>query len=270
MQVFLIEESSQKSFLKSIFKKVQILEDKIILNCECDNMKIKKQIKLIDNVANILKINNVKNIIISEKLSKNNQIVNLFYSKGLNIIEGKGLFKKLIVQIIEVICSQNKIKPYEKQISIAVNGTSIYCINVVKELSKKFKTLNIVTNNINFFKPLKEQIWEEDGIIITLTNNKKKALAKSDLILNIDFPEEQINKYTIYDEGILINLEEKIKIKKKRFCGKIINDYKIQPKKNTMLEEFLNDEKYAKFNKNAITEVYIMNHPEEIKNIICK
>ena len=87
MQVFLIEESSQKSFLKSIFKKVQILEDKIILNCECDNMKIKKQIKLIDNVANILKINNVKNIIISEKLSKNNQIVNLFYSKGLNIIE---------------------------------------------------------------------------------------------------------------------------------------------------------------------------------------
>ena len=37
MQVFLIEESSQKSFLKSIFKKVQILEDKIILNCEHDS-----------------------------------------------------------------------------------------------------------------------------------------------------------------------------------------------------------------------------------------
>ena len=94
-------------------------------------------------------------------------------------------------------------------------------------LSKKFKTLNIVTNNINSFKVLKEKLWEENGIIIILTNNRKKALAKANIILNFDFPSDVINEYIIFDESIIINLEECIKIKKKRFCGKVINDYKV-------------------------------------------
>ena len=125
-----------------------------------------------------------------------------------------------------------------------------------------------MTNNINYFKPLKEKLWDEDGIIITLTNNKKKALSKSNIILNVDFSEEVINRYIIFDEAILINLEEEIKIRKKRFCGKIINDYKIKPKENSELEAFLKKEEYENFDIKDLTEVYVTNNPKELENII--
>ena len=87
-------------------------------------------------------------------------------------------------------------------------------------------------------------------------------------ILNIDFPEELVNKYTIFEEAILVNLEEEVKIRKKRFCGKIINNYKIKAEPNSKLAEFLNRNEYKNFETNDLTEVYIANNPKEIQNII--
>ena len=155
----------------------------------------------------------------------------------------------------------------ESCIGIAVNNANNYSINSIINLSKKFKTLNIVTNNINYFKVLKEKLWEENGIIITLTNNRKKALAKANIILNFDFPSDVINEYIIFDESILINLEECIKIRKKRFCGKVINDYNIETSKNTEISEFLSKNEYKNFSKKDLAEVYIINNPAEIQNV---
>ncbi len=266
MQVFLIEKASKTSLLKRLINKVELIDDKILINCKIT--KYYHKIKAFKKIQEILVANNVKNIILSKSLKKDNDLVNLFYSSNFNIIDGKILYKKLIVQIIENICKENAIKSQDKQISIAINVVNSFGINCTKILARKFKTLNVVTNNINYFKPLKEKLWDEEGIIITLTNNKKKALAKSDIILNVDFPEELINRYIIFDEAILINLEEAIKIRKKRFCGKIINDYKIKPKENSELEAFLEKKEYENFDIKDLTEVYVTNNPKELENII--
>ena len=50
---------------------------------------------------------------------------------------------------------------------------------------------------------------------------------KSQIILNIDFPQELINKYNIYDDAVIVNLKGNIKINKKRFNGLNINNYEI-------------------------------------------
>ena len=50
---------------------------------------------------------------------------------------------------------------------------------------------------------------------------------KSQIILNIDFPKELINKYNIQDEAIIVNVKGTVKINKKRFNGLNINDYEI-------------------------------------------
>lgn len=268
MQVFLIEEEKSASFFKKYFKRIGVVNDKILINCNIENFKISTKIKLFRKIKNILDSNNIKNVIISKEIKKDSEFVNLFYSNNLDIIDGRILFKKLIIQIIENICTHNNLKSQEKQISILINSVNVFGINCVKELSQRFKSLNVVTNNINYFKPLKEKLWEEDGIIITLTNNKKKALSKANIILNIDFPEELVNKYTIFEEAILVNLEEEVKIRKKRFCGKIINNYKIKAEPNSKLAEFLNRNEYKNFETNDLTEVHIANNPKEIQNII--
>ena len=266
MQVFLIEEASKTSLLKRLVKKVELVDDKILINCKIT--KYSRKIRAFKKIQEILAQNNVKNIILSKNLKNDKDLVNLFYSNNFNIIDGKNLHKKLIIQIIENVCKTNEIKSQDKQISIAINVVKSFGINCTKILARKFKTLNVVTNNINYFKPLKEKLWDEEGIIITLTNNKKRALSKSNIILNVDFPEELINRYIIFDEAILINLEEAIRIKKKRFCGKIINDYKIKPKENSELEAFLEKEKYENFDIKDLTEVYVTNNPKELENII--
>ena len=54
-----------------------------------------------------------------------------------------------------------------------------------------------LTNHIEKFKTLERKVLEEYGIMITINNNKKKSLAKSNIILNMDFPNELINKYRL-------------------------------------------------------------------------
>lgn len=268
MQVFLIEESKKINFFKKIFTNIEKKEDKILLNFKCKEIPLNKKIKIAKKISKILKANNVKKIIISKDLKKDKDFINLLYSNGFDIIEGKKLFKLLINEIVEKICKKNNIKSEDARISITVNDIDNLTIKIIEDLSKKFKTVNIVTNNINYFKKIEEKLWNENGIIITVTNNKKKALAKSDIILNIDFPEEIINKYIIYDNSILINIEERVKIKKKRFNGKIINDYKIKLKKDSNMSLYLEKEEYKNFDLEDIAEIYIINYPEEIKDII--
>lgn len=57
----------------------------------------------------------------------------------------------------------------------------------------------------------------------------------------MDFVEENINKYKIYDNAIIINLNDKINIKSKRFNGININYYRIQIPDKYKLKGFQNE-----------------------------
>lgn len=75
---------------------------------------------------------------------------------------------------------------------------------------------------------MQEYLYNEFGIMLNISNNKNKSLLKSEIVINIDFAEESINKYKIYDNAIIININDKINIQSKRFNGVNINYYKIQ------------------------------------------
>ena len=268
MQVFLVEEVEKASFFKKIVKKVEVCEDKVLLNFDCRNLKFGQKVKAVGSIKNLLEKNRVYKLIVSKKLKEDKDFVDLLYSNGIDIVNGKILFKFLIKEILNNICIKNNIRCEEMQISVAVNDVNSFVIDLVQELAKKFKTLNVVTNHVNYFKRVKENLWSDNGIVILLTNNKKKALAKADIILNIDFPEELINQFVIYDNSILVNLEESVKIRKKRFCGKIINDYNIKLKKGSNIEKCLEKEEYKNFDLKDLAEVYLMSNPKEMEDII--
>ena len=158
MQVFLIEEASKTSLLKRLVKKVELIDDKILINCKIT--KYSRKIRAFKKIQEILAQNNVKNIILSKNLKNDKDLVNLFYSNNFNIIDGKNLHKKLIIQIIENVCKTNEIKSQDKQISIAINVVNSFGINCTKILARKFKTLNVVTNNINYFTPIEIEIYK--------------------------------------------------------------------------------------------------------------
>ena len=87
MQVFFIEQSFKKCFIKAFIRKVELEDDRIIINKMPS--KFNKKIKLVKEIAKILNKNNVNTVIIEEKLKSDKDLINLFYSNNINIINRK-------------------------------------------------------------------------------------------------------------------------------------------------------------------------------------
>ena len=213
----------------------------------------KKTRKIID------KHSTSKKVIISKELQKNEQYINYINSSGIQIQDGRWLFKILITKIVDYIIDKKHIE--KAYISILVNDINDIEIANIKNIAKKYKSVNVVTNHIEKLKNIEKQL-EEEGIIITVTNNKKKSLMKSNIILNFDFPKELINKYRINENAIIVNTKGKIKINQKRFNGLNIHNYEINFREDKKDEKALNNKYYLKDLYEA--EIYKKQRLEEI------
>lgn len=183
----------------------------------------------------INKLSNSKKIVLSKEMKKEEKFVNYLNTYGLEICDGRWLFEILVPDIIEYVIKKKKIE--KANISVLINDFTDVEIENIKILARKYKSVNIVTNHIEKFRKIEQDLEEREGIIITLTNNKKKSLMKSGLILNVDFPKELLNKYNLREDAIIVNVKGKMKINKKRFNGLNVQDYEI---------DFRDDRKDAK------------------------
>lgn len=231
--MYYIQESDKPVLIAKIFNLIELVDDKIILPV-CDKEKIddKKGIILVKKVKKILEKTNCRTIILSKYLKKQENFVDLINMYKINVIDGRWLFLVLLDKILDYIIAKRKLEKKQINVSIMVKqNTCDYVIENIKKISKIYKSINIVTPNIEKFKKLEEEIFEENGVIITISNNKRKSLKRADIIINIDFSEEELNKYNIPDEAIIVNIDGNIEINKKRFNGLNINDYEISLEK---------------------------------------
>lgn len=231
--MFYIEKNDKPNWLEKNLNLIRIQDNTIILPItkETGNKKMEKLAQKTRKV--IQKYSNSKKVILSKEMHNEQIYLNYLNTYGLEIQDGRWLFEILLPDTIEYIINKKKIE--KTNISIMINDLTEIELENIKTLARKYKSINIVTNHIEKFKKLQKQLQEEYGIIITITNNKKKSLMKSQIILNIDFPNELINKYNIQDEAIIVNLKAKIKINRKRFNGLNISNYEIdfrEDKKN--------------------------------------
>lgn len=223
-----------------------------IMICIPKYKKNKLDKKLIKNLIYILRQNGIRNIVLSKALHSNIIFKNQLYAYNYNIMNGRFLMKTSIIDIINYIMDNAETNIKKEEISILVNENSNINIENIKNIANLAKRVNIITNNISRFKKIEKELYEEKGIILSIGNNRKKGLAKSKYIINIDFPEELLNKYKIYKKAIILNIENSCKINTKIFSGIIINNIEIKYdniNKEGLLEEF---------NKNEIYETKII------------
>lgn len=225
--MYYIQEADKPKLISKILNIAIVKEDKIILPIGQEEIKAKKAEKLAQKTVKILEKTNSKKIVLSKQISKQEEYVNFLHSYGAKIIEGKWLFKALTLKVLDYIVEKKRLKKEELQISILINEIEPNMLENIKEIVKQYKRVNIVTNHFEKFKKIEQQIFDEYGIMITVTNNKKRSLAKSQIILNVDFPKELINKYIIFEEAIVVNLCGNVAISSKRFNGTNIIDYEI-------------------------------------------
>lgn len=227
--MYYIQESDKPVLITKVLNLVELVGDKIILPvCDKEIIDNKKGAIIVKKIKKILEKTNCKTIILSKYLKKQEEFMNLINMYKINVINGRWLFLVLSDKVLDYIVEKRNLEKKETNVSVLVNENICdYVMENIKQISKKYKNVNIVTAHIEKFKKLEKEILEESGIIITISNNKKKSLKRSNIILNVDFTEEELNKYNIPDEAIIVNIKENVEINKKRYNGLNINDYEI-------------------------------------------
>ncbi len=280
--VFIYEDNSEVKSLKDeikklYFKLIKKIEIKKVLNDSYKNTAINKIIICIPNykfnkinktfMKNLLyrlNQNGAKNIVLSDSLSRKTLLKNELYSYNFNILNGRFLIKISSIDILEYIMEKIESNLNKEEISIMVNENSNINLEIITNIANIAKRVNLITNNISRFKKLENKLYEENGIILSIGNNRKKGLAKSKYILNIDFPEELLNKYKIYKKAVVVNIENICKVNSKSFSGIVINDIDIAYKKKEEEKEVL-----EKFDKKEVYEskIIALDEYNEINNV---
>lgn len=186
----------------------------------------KNQERLADKIAKRLYDKPNQNLVLAHDLNLPG-FKNYLYSQNCNILDGRWLFTYLLPQVINYVAEKQEIDSKTLEVSMMINDNSESNLKTIIEIAQNVKMMNIITNDIEKFRRIEEYLYENKGIIVRLTNNRKKALLKSSLILNIDLPEEVVNEYVIPKKAILVNISEKITILSKRFSGINSNYYRI-------------------------------------------
>ena len=232
-----IEKNDKPNFIEKILNLIRVKENTIILpiNEKITENKIEKL--AMKTYKKITKISNSKKIVLSKEMKEEEKYINYLNAYGMEISEGRWLFEILLTDIVKYITEKQKIE--KANISILINDLTDIEFNNIKILAQKYNMINIVTNHIEKFRKLENQLKEE-GIIITITNNKKKSLMKSNIIVNVDFPKELLNKYSLNENACIINLKKIVKITQKRFNGLTVNDYEIVFRNDVCNEKFFN------------------------------
>ena len=262
-----IEVIAIKTYYIENMDKHKIIGRKI--QFENDNIKIYMDLEKGKNTRKLVKrllLNETNNVVIDKELITCEKLINLLRANDIKIFDGKWLEKYL--DILEYIINKKQIIKAETEIAITANEITDLLIEMIKILSKQYKKLTIVTNHIEKLRKIEKEIKEKEGILIILSNNKNKSLLKSQVIINMDFNQELINQYKIYEEAIIINTEEDIKIEAIRFNGIVINDYEIEIGR----KEFIWREGIEKYRQRDLieAELYVKDTYKNIRKKIQK
>ena len=221
--------------------------------------ELQKFMDLADNIENeklrkLIKKDNIKQVACEEEIQQ--------YVDKKILIDEKDIIKYLILEILEYIFEIQGKKMEQEDIYFLINKDEDIYLENIKTLSEKFKTTNIITEELSKFQKIVENIFEEETTIY-LSNNKRKSLRRAKYIVNFDYGIGEIEKYNINRTAILINIEQKVKIESMAFEGISINNVNIQIP-DELIEHF--GRMMEKINKN-ILYMSLVNQKQELARI---
>ena len=178
MKTFYIEKLDKHRF--------SLLKAKI----ENDNFKIYTDLENVKNIRKVVKKLikcEAKNVVLSRELCENKNFINALNSNNIKIFDGRWLEKYLTFEILDYVIKQMQLKMEETEIAITTNEITDISIETIKTLAKQYKRVTVVTNHIEKLRKIEKEIYEKNGILILISNNEKKSLLRSKIILNFDF-----------------------------------------------------------------------------------
>ena len=221
-----------------------------------------------EKLSKYFKIKGITKVCISNELMNNKNFIDFLNNNNVEMLDGKWLFKHMTFECVKYICNSKKEKINYQEISILSNDINRILKQIIFDLARDVKVLNLITQNENKFTKIEKELYNKQGIILNMNNNYQKSLIRSDIILNFDFREDEINKYNIKSNACIINFNNEVNIKEKIFKGVNANFFQITiPMKYIKESVYLNEFDTSVFYESLI---YKMTSPENIKKEIEK
>lgn len=219
------------------------------------NIKEKKQEKFIHKFINELKKVKIDTVVFSEEIINSNLyegIVDEICKVNKGIVNGKRLMQYMNFDIFEYILKIQK-EPMNKQdVFFMIKKDNNMDLQFLEPYIENCKTVNIVTNDMERFKKVQDNLYEKEDILISVSNNKNKALKKAKYIFNVNMNKSEMKKYKIDRNAIIINLKENVKIDDTSFEGININYFQISIP-DDYIEKY---EVFCKENEFDIVKIY--------------
>ena len=209
--------------------------------------------KTLKKLSNMAKIRCWKNICVSDNLLDNEKMIKFASENSLKIMDGNWLFKNIVDKVLEYVVDFRNDIMANQEISFLCNKLDETILEKLKEIATKVKICNVLTSNAKQYNKLEEEIYQTKGIILNVSNNYKRALTKSNVIINFDFSLQDLKKCILPKNGYLINLDPKMKLDKKELNTRNIVFYEIDmPFKYIEYQE-----KLQGFNSSILYESFI-------------
>lgn len=209
---------------KKIFCVVTIKEDGVCI-LPYQNLESFFKIKMFFLKKILLKLN--LPIVLSDYLDNKKEFEKEMLDSSFKIIEGRRLSNYLIPEIVGYICKMTKEEKKRQEISLLVQEQTADIAKMITQLAGEVRRIQIVTMKIGQFKRLENELEDKFGVSCQITNNRRKSLLKSKIIINFDYSTELLNQFTINPNAIVIDINQKTQIDTKAFCGIHVYDYQL-------------------------------------------
>ena len=257
--------------------KITLFEQGIVFEIpikENGKNSIKKEekvcIKIIQKLYK-LKINTIifsKSLSIGEK-SFRKLILNKLEENKREIqeIQGRKLIEYMQYEIFEYILKMQEKNIHQEDIYFLIKKDNRLDLEFLKEFIENCKTVNIVTNDLERYKKIQENLYEKENILISVSNNKMKALKKAKYVFNINMNEKEIEKFKINRNAIVLNVRENFNYVENGFYGININKIKVNiPDEYIETFEKISNDETDKFDEVKLYEGVLMQKLEIEKN----
>jgi hypothetical protein len=208
-------------------------------------------------INRIKRKNNIEEFVMEENLKLSKLDIN-----KKQLLDGKCFMKYSILKIFEYIFDYN-ISMSLEDIYVFVNSCNEENLYLLNKMISKFKTVNIITKNLKAYRKLEEKLYKQ-GILITVSNNKKKSSKMAKYVVNIDFSKSEFEKYNIRMDAIIINLTNECCFFTNRFNGVIINGINIKIDENN---NYYKNEFYGNINNTIYLESVLKTGSKNCLNI---
>ena len=218
---YIKEEILKNQFWRGI--EIRIFDNNYVIAVS-NNKKDRKKVK--EKLARIIKKLGIDAVVFSKELEGDfkNDICEMI---NIKVVNGKKLMEFMEYDIVKYVLDKQNADTKKEDIYIVFKRDSNLNLDFLKRFLENFRLVNIVTNDVDKLKNIQDNLLDNEGILISVSNNKRKALKRAKYILNINLTKEELEKYRINREAIIVNIGENVKYDEPCFDGVNINYFKI-------------------------------------------